>query len=120
MQDLCWWKPTLSESSHAHPVQAMALAAAPVRREPAVGHLIANGLLFPAITRHGVVGEIPSQHAGQPLALLWDGQMSAALELVIDLGKLGPHPFGHHGAPEPELPAPALPADMREAQEIRR
>jgi hypothetical protein len=54
------------------------------------------------------------------LALLWDGQMSAALELVIDLGKLGPHPFGHHGAPEPELPAPALPADMREAQEIRR
>ena len=61
-----------------------------------------------------------SQHAGQPLSLLGDGPVPAPLEAVIDLDKLGLHPFGDGDALEPELAAPALPADVREAQEGER
>lgn len=46
--------------------------------------------------------------------------MPAPLELVFDLGKFGPQPFLDRGPPEPEEPAPALPADVREAQEVER
>src|SRR5918993_4181970 len=63
---------------------------------------------------------MPTQHACQPLALFGDRQMPAALQLVVDLVKLGPHPFLDRDAPQPELSAPALPADVREAQEIER
>ena len=107
--NLGWWKPSLSEASHALPVQAMTLAAAPERLEPAASHLVSEGLDCPAVARHCVIGEMPSQHAGQPFALFGDGQMSATLELVIDLGKLGPHPFGDRDAPEPELSALPFP-----------
>src|ERR1035437_3321124 len=120
VQDLGRWEPSSSEAVHPLPVQAMTLAAAPERLEPATGHLIPEGLDRPAVAWHGVVGEVSSQHACQPSALLGDGQMPAAPELVIDLLELGPHPFSDRDAPEPELPAPALPADVREAQEIER
>ena len=115
MQDLCGREPSLSKKDHAFPVQVMALTAAPERLEPAASHLSPEGLDCPAVARHCVIGKMPSQHAGQPLALLGNGQMPVTLELVVDLGKLGPHPFGDRDAPEPEPSAPALPADVREA-----
>src|SRR5204862_1995789 len=46
--------------------------------------------------------------------------MPTSLELVIDLVKLGPHPFLDRDALQPELSAPALSADVREAQEVER
>src|SRR6266516_2336804 len=46
--------------------------------------------------------------------------MPTSLELVIDLVKLGPHPFLDRDALQPELSAPALPADVRQAQEVER
>jgi hypothetical protein len=53
------------------------------------GHLVPEGLDRPAVAWHGVIGEVSSQHACQPSALLRDGQMPAALELAVDRGKLG-------------------------------
>jgi hypothetical protein len=46
--------------------------------------------------------------------------MPASLELVLDLGKLGPHTLRDGLALEPELSGPGLPADVREAKEIER
>ena len=111
MQNLGRWEPKLSKASHALPVQAMALATASQRLEPVPCHLDPEGLHRPAVAWHRVVGEMSSHHACQPPALLRDGQMTAALESVVNLGKLGPHPFSDRDAPEPELPAPAFPAD---------
>ncbi len=120
VQDVCRWEPSPREVVHAFPVQAMSLAAAPERFEPVAGHLCPECLNRPAVAWHGVIGEVSSQHACQPSALFGDGHMPAALELVIDRGQLSPHPFSDRNAPEPELPAPALPADVREAQESER
>src|ERR1700676_2449481 len=61
-----------------------------------------------------------SHHGRQPLPLFGDGQMPAPLELVVDLSQLRPQPFRDGDTLEPELPALALPADVREAQEIER
>src|SRR6266516_6229662 len=46
--------------------------------------------------------------------------MPACLELVFDLPELGPHPLCDRDAPQREPPAPGLPADVREAQEVKR
>ena len=63
---------------------------------------------------------MPPQHAGQPAALLGDGHMSAVLELVVDLSKLGPHPFEIVMRRSRNCPPLPLPADVREAQVIER
>src|SRR5919106_1587146 len=44
--------------------------------------------------------------------------MPASLELVLDLLELGPQPLRDGVALEPETPVLALPADVREAQEV--
>jgi hypothetical protein len=46
--------------------------------------------------------------------------MPVSLEEVVDLVQLGPHPFLNRDAPQPELSAPALPADVRETKEAER
>jgi hypothetical protein len=46
--------------------------------------------------------------------------MPASLDLVVDLDKLGPHPFRDGLSLQPEAPALVLPAVVREAQEIER
>ena len=53
--DICRWKPSLSEAYHALPVQAMTLAAAPERLEPATGHL--NGMQFDSLLEAQVFTE---------------------------------------------------------------
>src|SRR6266542_1188348 len=120
VQDAGRWEPSLSEAVRALPGQVVALAATPKRLAPVPGHLVPEGLDRPGVARHGVVGEVSSHHTGQPGALLRDGPMPACLELVFDLLELGPHPLGDRDAPEPEPPAPGLPADVREAQEVER
>src|SRR5215207_7727495 len=42
----------------------------------------------PAVTRHGVVGEMSSYHAPELVPLVGDGQMPTLLELVVDLLEL--------------------------------
>src|SRR6266511_4669519 len=120
VQDAGRWEPSLSETVGALPGPVVALAATPKRPAPVPGHLVPEGLDRPGVARHGVVGEVSSHHTGQPGALLRDGPMPACLELVFDLLELGPHPLGDRDAPEPEPPAPGLPADVREAQEVER
>ena len=44
--------------------------------------------------------------------------MPAELDLVFDLGKLGPHPLRDGLSPEPEASALVLPAHVREAKEV--
>src|ERR1035437_362334 len=46
--------------------------------------------------------------------------MHASPELVFDLGQLRPHPFRDGLALQPEPSVLGLPAEMREAQEIKR
>jgi len=59
-------------------------------------------------------------HACQPSALLGYGLVLAPLELVLDLGKLGPQPLRDGDALEHEAPVPALGTDVREAEEVER
>ena len=73
-----------------------------------------------AVAWRCVVREMSSHHARQPAALLGDGLLPASLELVPDLGKLGPHPLRDGDTLEQETSVPGLPADVREAQEIER
>jgi hypothetical protein len=120
MQDASRWQVPLGKASHAFPVQAVTLAATSQRLEPVSGDLDPESQDRREVAWHGVVGEMSSHYAGQPSALLGDGQMPASLELVFDLSKFGPHPFLDRGAPKPEASAPALPADVREAQEVER
>ena len=63
---------------------------------------------------------MPAHHAGQPPSLLRDGLMPAALELVLDLRQLRPHPFRDRDTPDPEPPVLRRRADVREAQEVER
>ena len=56
MLDICRWKPSLSEAYHALPVQAMTLAAAPERLEPATG-LNLNGMQFDSLLEAQVFTE---------------------------------------------------------------
>ena len=46
------------------------------------------------VARHGVVGDVPPHHAGEPLALLGDGPVPAPLQLYIERFQLCPQPFG--------------------------
>src|SRR5215204_4922931 len=72
------------------------------------------------IAGHGVVGEMSPHHACQPPPLFGDGQMPTSHELVLDLLEFRPQPLRNGVAPEPEAPVLALPADVREAQEVER
>src|SRR5664280_1406966 len=105
---------------HLRPVEPGPLAAAPERLEPVPGHLITKCCHCIGVAGHGVVGEMSSHHAAEPLPLLGDGEMPAPLEFIFDLMQLGPHPLRDGLALEPETPALVLPADVREAQEVER
>src|SRR5215211_595211 len=72
------------------------------------------------IAGHGVVGEMSPHHARQPPPLFGDGQMPTSHELVLDLLEFRPQPLRNGVAPEPEAPVLALPADVREPQEVER
>jgi hypothetical protein len=62
-------QPPGCDSVHALPVEAGALAAVPKRLEPVSHRLAAKGPDCLGVAGHGVVGEAPSHHACQPLAL---------------------------------------------------
>jgi hypothetical protein len=53
-----------------------------------------------------------SYHAAQPPSLLRDWLVPASLELILDLFQLRPHPLRYRDAPQPEPPAPGLPANV--------
>ena len=84
------------------------------------GYLVTESLYCLGVAGHGVVRHVPAHHAGQPAALLRNGQMHALHELVFDLFQLRPHPFRDRDPLDPEPPAPGRRADVREAQEIER
>ena len=103
------------------PVDPGFLAAAP-QRLAASACLPGRGRPLTAlvVAGHSIIGHVPAHHAGQPAALLRNGQMHAPPELVFDHFQLGPHPFRDRDAPDPEPPALGGRADMRETQEIER
>src|SRR2546422_877468 len=74
----------------------------------------------PAIAGHRVVLEMAPYYAGQPAALLGNGQMPAPLELVFDRLQLGPHPLLDRVTSQPEAAALGPTAHMREPQEVER
>ena len=63
---------------------------------------------------------MPTHHACQPPPLIRDREIPAALELVMNLPELGPHPFRLGLTPDPEPPAPPGRADVREPEEGER
>src|SRR5665213_1244311 len=113
-------EPPFDVEAHPAPVDPGALAAAPERIEPVPSHLVTERLHGIGVAGNGVVGEMPSHHGAEPAPLFGDGKVPASLDLVLDLGKLGPHPFRDGLALHPEPPCLVLPADVREAQEFKR
>ncbi len=109
-----------SKTVNPCPVDTASLAATPKRLIPVPFHLVAESRHCDDIAWHGVVGEVPSRHAGQPLALLGDRLMPPSLQLVFDLLEFGSHPFGNRGPPQPEPSVLSVPANVREAQEVER
>ena len=102
MHDVDGRQPSSDEAVHPLPGQAVALAAAPERMEPVPADLDAEGIGGPDVAGHGVVGEMTSHHARQPLPLFRDGQVPTLHQLVFDLFQLRPQPLCDGDAPEPE------------------
>ena len=113
MHDVDGRQPSSDEAVHPLPGQAVALAAAPERMEPVPADLDAEGIGGPDVAGHGVVGEMTSHHAPQPLPLFRDGQVPTLHQLVFDLFQLRPQPLCDGDAPEPEASVPRLPANVR-------
>src|ERR1019366_305351 len=73
-----------------------------------------------AVVGHGVVVLVPGQNAGEPASLFGDRVMHPTPHLGLDRVQLGAHLLLARDPLEPKPPAPVLPADVREAQEIER
>jgi hypothetical protein len=73
---------------HSFPVDPGFLAAAPQRPPPVPGYQETEGRHCLDAAGHGVVRHMPAHHAGQPAALLRNGQVHALRELVFDLFQL--------------------------------
>jgi putative transposase len=114
------WEPSGRKPVHPAPVDPGALTAALQRLMPELGHLGTEAGNRRAVARHGIVGAVPTHHAGQPPALLRDGLMPPFLELVLDLSQFGPHPLGDRDPTHPEPSGPGRRTDVREAQEVER
>jgi hypothetical protein len=82
-------EPSSSKTVNPCPVDTASLAATPKRPIPVPFYLIAESRHCDDVAWHGVVGEVPSHHAGQPLALLGDRLMPPSLQLVFDLLEFG-------------------------------
>ena len=72
-------------------------------------------LLFVASCGHGMIREIAAHHLPQPAPLLGHRQVAHAVERLLDLQELGPHPLGDGLPQQDERSVRALPANMREA-----
>src|SRR5689334_10727975 len=73
-------KPPSCVSAHPRPGDPTALAAPPKRPPPVQADLVPEGRYRVGIARHGVVGDVPLQHPGQPPSLHRDGIMHATPE----------------------------------------
>jgi hypothetical protein len=107
-------------AAHTLPVQSCALTAVPKRPTPMPRHLTTEHPDRLAISGHGVVGEVPSHHASQPLPLHEDRLMPAPREFLFDLPQLRPHPLRDRDALEHETPVPGPRTDVCETQEMER
>ena len=120
MGDLEKRQPSISEPPHPLPGQSRALAATPKRHAPEPDRLGSEGVQRSLITGHAVVVGVPAQDAGKPTTLLGNGLIAATQELAPQGVQLGPRPLRIGDPLELKPPLPALPADMREAQETER
>src|SRR5215470_2898296 len=84
------------------------------------GDLVTERRYRSGVTRHSVVSHMPTQDTSQPPTLHRNGFMPTTFQLLIERFQLHPQPFGDGDTFDPEPPGPALRADMREPQEIKR
>ena len=120
MQDARFRKPALDQFPHARPVQAVPLTATdqcspPQQSQPKPEHIQAI-----EIARYRVIVEVTLHDRLQPLPSLLNGIMRTVEELQLDFLKLGSHPFTDRLALDHEVAIPFLPADMREAEKVKR
>jgi hypothetical protein len=113
-------KPSGRQAVHPLPVQAMALAAVSKGRTPMPGCLGPECSDRPTVAWDGVVGEVPSHDACQPLSLHWDGLVPTSLQFGLDLFELRRHSLRAGDAFQHEPSALRLRTDMREAEELER
>ena len=120
MTDVRRWQPSIDKWTHPLPIQPPLVASSPERAIPQVRRLGAELPDRAMIGRHAVVPVVPTKYRTQPFPLSSDRKMSSEPKFLLHLAELGTKPFALGISGQQESALPALPSNMREAQEAER
>jgi hypothetical protein len=113
-------KPTICKTLHPRPTQMMPLAAMNQHRPPEPHQPIAESIQAVGVSRYRVVVEVTLHDRSEPFAGERNRIVHAVAKLLLEFQQLGSHPLADGLALQSKAPIPVLPADMREAQKIKR
>ena len=113
-------KPSVHQSSYTGPIGPVLLAPAAKYPSPEPCHPIAKYAQPVQVSWHRVVVEVALDDRPEPLARLLNRIVHASAKLLLDFPQFGSHPLGDCLALQSKFPPPVLPADVREAQEVKR
>jgi hypothetical protein len=111
-------QPASSEGTHALTCYPRPLASAPKRVGPRPNNRQPESAEPYGVGWHGVVREVSTHHATQPLPLLEHRLMHPLPQFRTDLLQLRLHAFSYCPSNQQEPTPPRLPADVREAEEV--
>src|SRR5215469_6786706 len=120
VEDFRFREPALCQGEHSCPGDPMFLAPTADGMPPVNKQLVPEHAQASRVTGYRVVVEVASHDRFEPLAGLGQGIVHSLAELRLDASELGPHPLGDRLAPNCKPSKAVLPADMREAQKIKR
>ena len=113
-------KPAVSQGENTRPGDRVFLAAAAKGMPPMPHHSFPEYAETVKVPRYRIVVEVALHDRFEPLAGLAHRIVHTLTEWLLNLPQLRPHAFADRLAPHREPPYPILPADVREAEKIKR
>ena len=118
--DFRGWKPSVDQPSHAIPVDPLALTSTPQREVPVAGYLVSKMRHRRRVRWHPMVPDESADYGAKPVPLFGNRLMHALSEFGFDGLKFPAHLLSDRLADDRvHSVAPFLPADRREAQEVK-
>src|ERR1035441_5574059 len=108
------------QTLHPCPIQMMPLATMNQHRPPEPHQPISESMQAVGVSRYRVVVEVALHDRSEPFACERNRIMRAVTKLLLEFQQLGLHPLADCLTLYRKVPVPVLPADVREAQKIKR
>ena len=120
MQNARSKQPAVREFTQTVPVEAVALAALAQLSSPQSGQPVPKGPQAVEVSRYRVIVEVALHDRPEPLARWRHRIVPTPPELRLDFLQLPPQALADRLALHGKVPLPVLPADMREANKVKR